>query len=219
MTDDRPSWARRIRSEREARGWSQAEAVRALRAHADSALPEDTSMVRTWKRWESGETEPSEYYRPIIAKMFGTVTHALFPAPARRDGDREIIAVSGMETLDIVSRLQRSDVDNATLEALRITTDRLCSEYPYMPSAQLLNEGRQWLRQVSGLSSSKLTLSQHREILILAGWLALLVGCVEYDMGDRRGAEARAAPHFRLAPKQAPTRSAVGHTRCAPGSL
>jgi tetratricopeptide (TPR) repeat protein len=147
-------------------------------------------MVRTWKRWESGETEPSEYYRPIIAKMFGTVTHALFPVPARRDGDREIIAVSGMETLDIVNRLQRSDVDNATLEALRITTDRLCSEYPYMPSAQLLNEGRQWLRQVSGLSSSRLTLSQHREILTLAGWLALLVGCVEYDMGDRRGAEA-----------------------------
>lgn len=190
MTDDRPSWARRIRAEREARGWSQGEAVKALRVHADKALPDDSSMIRTWKRWEAGETEPSEYYRPIIAAMFGTVTHALFPAPARRDGDREIIAVSGMETLDIISRLQRSDVDNATLEALRITTDRLCSEYPYMPSAQLLAEGRHWLKQITGLSSSRLTLSQHREILTLAGWLALLVGCVEYDMGDRRGAEA-----------------------------
>ncbi|MFC8145476.1 hypothetical protein ACFUKV_27580 [Streptomyces paradoxus] len=25
------------------------------------------------------------------------------------------------------------------------------------------------------------TLSQHREVLALSGWLALLVGCVEYD--------------------------------------
>lgn len=33
-----------------------------------------------------------------------------------------------------VSRLNRSDVDNATLDALRITADRLASEYPFMPS-------------------------------------------------------------------------------------
>jgi hypothetical protein len=27
-------------------------------------------------------------------------------------------------------------------------TDRLCSEYPFMPSDQLLAEGRSWLRRV-----------------------------------------------------------------------
>lgn len=190
MTDDRPSWAQRIVAEREARGWSQGDAIKALRAHATKPLPDDASMIRQWKRWESGETTPSDFYKPIIAATFGTVTHALFPLPARRDGDREIITVSGMETLDIVNRLQKSDVDAATLDALRITTDRLCSEYPYMPSAQLLIEGRHWLRQITALSSSRLTLAQHREVLELAGWLALLVGCVEYDTGDRRGAEA-----------------------------
>ena len=31
--------------------------------------------------------------------------------------------------------------------------------------------------------------SRLREILILAGWVALLVGCVEYDTGNRRAAE------------------------------
>ena len=34
MTEDRPAWARRMTNEREARHWSQAEAVRALKAHA-----------------------------------------------------------------------------------------------------------------------------------------------------------------------------------------
>jgi tetratricopeptide (TPR) repeat protein len=199
MSDERPAWARRITAEREARGWSQAEAIRALRAYAPAELPDDASMLRQWKRWESGAGKPGDFYRPIIAAMFGTVTHALFPIEGRRDGKAEIISVSGMETLEIVSRLQASDVDNATLEALRITADRLCSEYPYMPSEQLLIEGRQWLRRVSNLQAQRLTLSQHREVLTLAGWLALLVGCVEYDTGNRRAAESTRRAALSLA--------------------
>ncbi|MFI1360790.1 XRE family transcriptional regulator [Streptomyces sp. NPDC020898] len=198
MTDDRPAWARRIAAERAARDWSQRDAVRALRAHAPTELPAEDSMIRQWKRWESGQT-PNDFYQPIIAAVFGTVTHALFPAPARRDGDREILAASGMETLEIVSRLNRSDVDSATLDALRITTDRLCSEYPYMPSGQLIIEGRQWLRRVVELHTKSLTLAQHREVLALSGWLALLVGCVEYDMGDRHAAESTRRAALSLA--------------------
>lgn len=199
MSDSRPAWARRIVAEREARNWSQSEAVAVLRAHAPKPLPEGASMVRQWKRWESGEVMPSEFYQPIIAATFGTVTHALFPVASRRDGNAEIATVSGMETLDIISRLQASDVDGATLDALRITTDRLCSEYPYLPSAQLAMEGRQWLKRVAGLQSQRLTLAQHREVLTLSGWLALLIGCVEYDMGDRSAAESTRRAALSLA--------------------
>jgi tetratricopeptide (TPR) repeat protein len=155
-------------------------------------------MIRQWKRWESGQM-PNDFYQPIIAALFGTVTRALFPAPTRRDGDAEILAASGMETLEIVSRLNRSDVDNATLDALRITTDRLASEYPFMPSEQLLIEGRQWLRRVVDLHTKSLTLAQHREVLALSGWLALLVGCVEYDTGDRHAAESTRQAALSLA--------------------
>jgi hypothetical protein len=198
MGEDRPAWAKRVAAERAARDWSQRDAVKALRAHATEELPADESMIRQWKRWESGQL-PNEFYRPIIAAVFGTVTHALFPAPGRRDGNKEILAASGMETLEIVSRLNRSDVDTATLDALRITTDRLCSEYPYMPSGQLLIEGRQWLRRVVELHSKSLTLAQHREVLSLSGWLALLVGCIEYDTGDRHAAESTRRAALSLA--------------------
>src|SRR5215475_7303132 len=34
MVDDRPAWARRMLNERQARGWSQADAIKAMRAHA-----------------------------------------------------------------------------------------------------------------------------------------------------------------------------------------
>ncbi|WP_199919360.1 hypothetical protein [Streptomyces sp. NRRL S-1824] len=116
---------------------------------------------------------PSDFHQPIIAATFGTVTHAIFPVAGQRDGNAEIAAASGMETLNIISRLQASDVDTATLDALRITTDRLCSEYPYLPSGQLAAEGRQWLKHVAGLQAQRLTLAQHREVLTLSGWLAL----------------------------------------------
>jgi transcriptional regulator with XRE-family HTH domain len=189
MNDDRPAWARRITREREARGWSQAEVVTAMRMHATKPLPDDASMLRQWKRWESGEHTPSEFYQPIIAATFGTVTHAFFPEAGRRDGNAEILAASGMDTLELVSRMQATDLDNATIEALRLTTDRLCSDYPFLPSDQLLTEGRNWLRRLNALRGQRLTLAQHREILVLTGWLALLIGCVEYDSGRRNEAE------------------------------
>jgi hypothetical protein len=165
-----------------------------MRAHAPTRLPSDTSLLRQWKRWEAGEVEPDRnktepFYKPIIAAMFGTVTHAMFPVAPQRDPDADVLAMTGMDTLELVGRLQRSDLDQATLDGLRIMADRLCSEYPFMPADQLLTEGRAWLRRITSLQGQRVTLSQHREILVLAGWVALLVGCVEYDTGNRHAAE------------------------------
>jgi hypothetical protein len=176
-------------TERSIRGWSQVQAVAAMRTHSDKPLPDDASLVRQWRRWEKGECKPDRFYAPLVAATFGTVTHALFPEPARRDGASEVLAVSGMETLEIIGRLQASDISPATLDALRVTVDRLCSEYPYVPAEQLLIDGRAWLRRLTNLQAHRLTLGQHKEVLVLAGLIALLLGCVEYDLADRRAAE------------------------------
>lgn len=198
MDDERPAWARRLANERHARGWSYTDVAKALQAHATAgeakSLPDFESIKRNWRRWESGEKEPDGgkanlFYKPIIARMFGTVTHAIFPVQPQRDANRDVLALTGMDTLELVSRLQRSDLDQATLDGLRIMADRLCSEYPFMPADQLLTEGRAWLRRITALRDQRVTLKQHREILVLAGWVALLVGCVEYDTGQRHAAE------------------------------
>ena len=196
MVDARPAWARRMTNERTARGWSQADAVRAMQAHATSEekLPDFANLLRSWKRWEAGEVEPDRgksqlFYKPIIARTFGTVTHAMFPVEPQRDAEADVLALAGMDTLELVSRLQRSDLDPATLDGLRIMADRLCSEYPFMPADQLLTEGRAWLCRMTAMQGQRVTLKQHREILVLAGWVALLVGCVEYDTGNRQAAE------------------------------
>jgi hypothetical protein len=109
------------------------------------------------ERWESGEIEPDgrpgakPFLQPMIARTFGTVTHAFFPVAPQCGPDTDVLALTGMDTLELVSRLQRSDLDQATLDGLRIMTDRFCSEYPFMPADQLL---RSWfLRVLSGINA------------------------------------------------------------------
>jgi tetratricopeptide (TPR) repeat protein len=188
--DDRPAWARRLTTEREARGWNKPQFIEALRAHAPSELPAKESMLRRVHAWESGASCPDDFYKPIIAKTLGTVTAAIWPVAGTRDADAELVAGAGMDTLEILTRLRASSVNGATIEGLRITVDRLCSEYPHLPAEQLLFEGRAWLRRITAMLDRQLTLGQHRELLAMAGWLAALVGCVEYDSTNRAAAEA-----------------------------
>ena len=90
-----------------------------------------------------------------------------------------------MDTMELVNRLRASDVSRATLDGVAVTAERLACEYPYLPSEQLLVDGRDWLKQITALLDRHLTLPQHREVLTQAGWVALVLGCVEYDMGMR----------------------------------
>src|SRR5579859_3912846 len=178
MTDDRPAWARRMTNERRVRNWSQADAVRALKAHAAKDQPihaDDANLLRQWKRWEAGEVTPGEFYQPIIARTFDTTTHALFPIQKKRDAATDLVTIAGMDTLELVGRLQRSDMDDATLNGLRVLSDTLCSGYPFTPADQLLIEGRAWLGRITQALSQRLTLQQHREVLILGGWITLLI--------------------------------------------
>ncbi|NKQ53323.1 tetratricopeptide repeat protein [Amycolatopsis sp. K13G38] len=161
-----------------------------MRTHAAKPLPEGDNLLRRWKSWELGENKPGPHYAPLIAATLGTVSAALFPPVERTESGLTVLTATGMDTMEIVSRLQASDINDATLEGLRITVEKLCSEYPYMPPETLIPEGRQWLRRIVEMQDQRLSFRQRRQTLELAGWLALLVGCLEYDLGDRRSAEA-----------------------------
>lgn len=198
MSEDRPTWAKRIATEREARGWNKPQFIEALRAHSSTELPSKASLLRRVHAWESGESCPDDFYKPIIAKAFGTVTAAIWPVGGTRNADTELTSGAGMDTLEILTRLRSSSIDSATLEGIRITVNRLCCEYPHMPSQELLVEGRAWLRRITTLLDKRMTLKQHQELLNLSGWLAALVGCVEYDTTDRAAAEATRRAAFSL---------------------
>ena len=188
--DSRPPWAIRMTKEREARGWSQAQAVANLRALYQRAHGKEggslESLTRQWKEWESGRVRPRHWAR-YVAATFGTVADDLFPRDPQ--SDLHLLAAADMDTAELVARLQRTSIDKATIHAVRVTVDRLCSEYRYRPADELRAEGQDWLRRITRLLDERLTFAQHGETLGLAARLALLVGCTEYDAGQRVKAE------------------------------
>ena len=191
-SDDPPAWAQRLRAERLTREWSQAEAVRAIRAHAPVSLPGEASLLRSWNRWETGADQPDAFYRALLAKTFGTVTGALFPAD-RPGAEAAAAETTSASTLEVLSRLRSSSIDDPTVTALAVRVEDLCSKYARAPSGRLLDEGRQWLSRLTHLLNRRLSLDQHRDVLRQAGFLALLVGCLEYDQGLTTRAEASRA--------------------------
>ncbi|GAA0640172.1 hypothetical protein GCM10010174_73010 [Kutzneria viridogrisea] len=172
--------ARRLRALREARGWSPAAAVEQLRAHVAEELPAAAELLGAWQAWESGGTRPPSHYQSAIATALGTVTAALFPP------DRPEHELTSADLDQVRARLARRAVDEATLDGVRLVVERLCTDYGRAPAEQLIGPSRQWLHRVLAARDT----ARRVEVLDLAGRLALLVGCLEYDLGDRVSAEA-----------------------------
>jgi hypothetical protein len=189
---ERPDWADRLRRERDVRGWSQADAVAAMRTFSDVPLPD--GLLDQWKRWERGRNKPDEFYRPLIAATFGTVIESIFPSKRlplpRQTNDERLLSNSGMDTHELVQRIRRSSIDNTTLDALELTVEQLCCDYASRDANELITESRDWLSRITHLLDERLTLGQHKSVLDASGWLTLLIGCVEYDLGQYRAAEA-----------------------------
>lgn len=99
---------------------------------------------------------------------------------------------------ELIRRLRLSDIDQGTLDVLASTTDRLCEQYAYRIAAHLRREAGLWLRFISRLLDRRVGLREHRELLVTAGWLALLMGCAEYDSGLSVAAEATRVSAFQL---------------------
>lgn len=198
----RREWGERIRRERERRGWSQNDAVQALREVAlrehDVELPEPGSLVRSWKRWEStGSIRPDN--QRYLASLFESVTGALFPparsAPPLPTGD----------VGELLQQIQASSVDTAAIQSVELTVDRICTEYPVRPAADLLVEARSWLARIVQMLQQTMTLSQRRELQVQAGWLAAITACLQHDTGASQDAEVTRRQALSLATE-------VGHT-------
>ncbi|MCX9191025.1 hypothetical protein C3Y87_06300 [Carbonactinospora thermoautotrophica] len=125
--------------------------------------------------------------------------------PAPGPGDAAVpLAGEGLEMLEtleafeLIRRLEASDVGGGMLEALCLKVDRLCRDYPHLDAQALRVQAAPHLRYVINLLDGRLTLAQHRELLVIGGWLSALLGCVYYDMGHREAALASCEAAFRF---------------------
>lgn len=102
----------------------------------------------------------------------------------------EVDTARPWETAELLARIRASAIDPGVVESLEATVIELCCEYPTRDAGQLRREAHGWLGEVERKLSHPVGLAAHQGLLHSAGWLALLTGCLEYDMGMRAGAEA-----------------------------
>ena len=95
-----------------------------------------------------------------------------------------------MDASELLQRVRSSAVNASTIDALGIRIEQLCCDYSSADAHELVATGREWLSSVTALLGSPLARTHRRDVLSNAGMLALLVGCLEYDLGDARSAEA-----------------------------
>jgi transcriptional regulator with XRE-family HTH domain len=93
-------------------------------------------------------------------------------------------------TTELLRRIQVSDLTPGTLDSLHATVFDLCCQYAHRDAHELRRDAHDWLREITRTLRQPIGLRQHRELLVAAGWLALLIGCIEYDLGMRTSAEA-----------------------------
>jgi transcriptional regulator with XRE-family HTH domain len=137
-------------------------------------------------RLESGQKPPSEEAARAVDNALDArgelIGAALLDIAASRD-------TRPWQTAELIGRIQKSDTDPVTLEALQATVFELGSQYAYRDAEELRAETHTWLRHIASMLRKPVGLQAHAELLTASGWLALLAGCLEYDMGLRTAAE------------------------------
>lgn len=166
-------------------------------------------------KWESGDVLwPRAEYRRALHELTGQDAETLGFIPPGRSSERP--ALTGLvvprdalqaeadvfDTLELARYAGMSDISAGTIEALHETTDLLCRAYPTTQAATLRDRAKKRLKQVHELLGTRTTIDQHRELLVIAGWIAALLGCVHYDLGEREEAEAARQAAYQWA-KQA----------------
>jgi tetratricopeptide (TPR) repeat protein len=187
-----------------------ADQINASQAGIAERLACDEERIR---RWESGEVRwPSPPYRRALKELTGLDPAQLgFIPRTQADTDktvnRRIEAAEAFrseaelfDTMDLGRMVTVSDLGQGTIDTLQEAAELLCRAYPSASASELRVRTKQRLSYITRLISGRCTLAQHRELVVTAGWLALLLGCLHYDLGEREQAEAarQAAYHAGL---------------------
>lgn len=95
------------------------------------------------------------------------------------------------DALELARRVAASDVGDETLTRLEAVVDELAIAYSKTPPVALLGRIRQHLTYVNRLLDARKTLSEHRRLVVVGGWLSLLAATVHIDLKQHEAASAR----------------------------
>jgi transcriptional regulator with XRE-family HTH domain len=146
-------------------------------------VPCDPALI---SRLASGKQRPSEQ----MAQRLDDVLAAAGELAALAVAGVTAAGASELDLIELARRQGASDVSDGTLGLLAGAVDDMCRDYPLQDAGVLSARALRHLKYVTRLTGGRTTLAQHRELLVAAGWLAALLACCRYDVGDWAAAEA-----------------------------
>lgn len=172
-------FGRELRRLREHRGYSQAE--------LGKLAGYDPSYV---SKIENGKVVGRETAAVLDTALRANGALMAYAPPAELNS---LDLADPWETAELAALLETSRIGHGAIARLQQTVERLCCEYSGHRPATLRREAQEWLKFTAKLAKQSPTYTEHGDLLVIAGWLALLVGCLEHDLGMPSAAEATRA--------------------------
>ncbi len=117
------------------------------------------------------------------------------PAASARDG----VAEEMIAALDLARLAELTEVGTGTVERLELAVDELATAYPRTSPAELNSRVRGYLGYTRRLLDGRMTLAEHRRLLVVAGWLSLLAATTLIDLHRDHAAAAYLCTAAQLA--------------------
>ncbi|GAA0606553.1 hypothetical protein GCM10010174_24440 [Kutzneria viridogrisea] len=170
--------------------------------HTQESLAELLGVDRTTVfRWEQGTSEPLPVMWPRLATALKLAEAELVAILSRYDTHEIVSALpwlapvpeddDELEALELVRRVGATDVSSGTLARLESAVDDLAIAYPRTPPQELIQRVRRHIGYVNRLLDGRMTLAQHRRLLVVGAWLSLLGATVHVDLNQQVSATAR----------------------------
>jgi transcriptional regulator with XRE-family HTH domain len=152
-----------------------------------------TFVNREWDDWKRLGVPPQQGSTPPPAALLAN------PAQITDAGQLKALSDEAAEATELAEHAEASSIGAGTLDGLDRAVDRYCRDYPSMAPDVLAVRVRRRLRDVHRLLGGKLTPTQHRHLVVAGGWLATLLACLQFDLGQREAAERTRDAAFQLA--------------------
>ena len=150
----------------------------------------------------SGKARPSPELAEALDERLeaGGSLSALVPAHERRRPKSPVswddgAAADEIAALELGRLVEATEVGTGTVERLELAVDELAIAYPSTPSADLYGRVRGYLSYVIRLLDARMTLAEHRRLLVVGGWMSLLAATTLIDLHR----DHAAAAHLRTA--------------------
>jgi transcriptional regulator with XRE-family HTH domain len=149
----------------------------------------------------SGKARPSPELAEALDERLeaGGSLCALIPVNERRRPQPTLIwddgAADEIAAMELGRLAEVTELGTGTVERLELAVDELAITYPGTPAAELYGRVRGYLRYVGRLLDARMTLAEHRRLLVVGGWLSLLAATTLIDLHRNHAAAA----HLRTA--------------------